>query len=101
MLIGAVAGVLLLAGGLQALQQATVLVALPFVVVMLGLAVALFREVATDPAAQPKRAAATYGLRDALREVTIAEDVRSGRWSQTMPLPGRAPAPPEPPDPTR
>ncbi|MFC0099159.1 BCCT family transporter [Micromonospora marina] len=48
-LIGAVAAALLLAGGLAALQQATILVALPFVVVMLGLAVAVLREMAADP----------------------------------------------------
>lgn len=53
MLIGAVAAVLLLVGGLDALQQATTLVALPFVVVMLGLAVALVRDLARDPAVNP------------------------------------------------
>ncbi|SCE73638.1 choline/carnitine/betaine transport [Micromonospora matsumotoense] len=53
-LIGAVAGALLLAGGLSALQQATIMVALPFVVVMLGLAVALLRDLARDPAVSPQ-----------------------------------------------
>ncbi|WP_420119273.1 BCCT family transporter [Micromonospora sp.] len=52
-LIGAVAAALLLAGGLAALQQATIMVALPFVVVMLGLAVALLRDMALDPAVNP------------------------------------------------
>ncbi|GLY04352.1 choline transporter [Actinoplanes sp. NBRC 101535] len=47
--IGAVAAVLLVAGGLEALQQATILVALPFVVVMLALIVALLRELSQDP----------------------------------------------------
>lgn len=49
-LIGGTAAVLLLAGGLNALQQATIMVALPFVVVMLGLAVSLVREMSQDPA---------------------------------------------------
>ncbi|SCG39944.1 choline/carnitine/betaine transport [Micromonospora halophytica] len=55
-LIGAVAAALLLAGGLAALQQATIMVALPFVVVMLGLAVALLRDMGRDPAANPQLA---------------------------------------------
>lgn len=62
--IGAVAAVLLLAGGLEALQQATILVALPFTVVMLALVVALMRELSRDPAvatrpAEPGRPAET------------------------------------------
>jgi len=51
-LMGAVAAVLLVAGGLAALQQATILVALPFVLVMLALCWALIRDLRTDPAVQ-------------------------------------------------
>ncbi|MFD7731148.1 BCCT family transporter [Kitasatospora phosalacinea] len=65
-LMAAVAAVLLLAGGLTALQNATVLVALPFVLVMLGLCVALVRELRTDPAAGGPRAHPSHGLRDAV-----------------------------------
>ncbi|MFG3708801.1 BCCT family transporter [Micromonospora sp. NPDC047670] len=66
-LIGAVAAVLLLVGGLDALQQATILVALPFVVVMLGLAVALVREMARDPAVNPPPRVRRSGLAAAIR----------------------------------
>ncbi|GAA3165398.1 BCCT family transporter [Planomonospora alba] len=52
-LVGAVALVLLLAGGLEALQQATILVALPFVAVMLLLCAALVKELRDDPGAGP------------------------------------------------
>ncbi|MFC1419826.1 BCCT family transporter [Streptacidiphilus cavernicola] len=54
-LMGAVAAVLLVAGGLEALQRATILVALPFVLVMLALCLALVKELRTDPAAAPSR----------------------------------------------
>ncbi|MFI7573867.1 BCCT family transporter [Micromonospora sp. NPDC049497] len=66
-LIGAVAAVLLLVGGLGALQQATILVALPFVVVMLGLAVALVRDMSRDPAVNPPRPGRRHGLAEAVR----------------------------------
>ncbi|WP_434741278.1 BCCT family transporter [Micromonospora sp. SH-82] len=52
-LIGAVAAALLLAGGLDALQQATIMVALPFVLAMLGLAAAMLRDMSRDPAVNP------------------------------------------------
>ncbi|MFI7212724.1 BCCT family transporter [Micromonospora maritima] len=68
-LIGAVAAALLLAGGLAALQQATILVALPFVVVMLALAVAMVREMAADPilrgGARPRRSGLAAAVRAA------------------------------------
>lgn len=73
-LIGAVAAALLLAGGLAALQQATILVALPFVVVMLGLAVALFREMARDPAVQPRARLRRSGLAAAVRAARSYEE---------------------------
>ncbi|MGC5020817.1 BCCT family transporter [Micromonospora sp. DT47] len=74
-LIGAVAAALLLAGGLAALQQATILVALPFVVVMLGLAVALLRDMAQDPAVNPHLARPRrYGLAAAIRAARSYEE---------------------------
>lgn len=66
-LMAAVAAVLLLAGGLSSLQTATILVALPFVLVMLGLCWALLRELREDPGAGPARHQALHGLRDAVR----------------------------------
>lgn len=52
-LMGGVAAALLLAGGLTALRNATILVALPFVVVMRLLCVSLVNELRQDPAAAP------------------------------------------------
>ncbi|MFE6226854.1 MULTISPECIES: BCCT family transporter [unclassified Streptomyces] len=66
-LMAAVAAVLLVAGGLNSLQTATILVALPFVVVMLVLCWALVRELREDPGAGPARHHALHGLRDAVR----------------------------------
>ncbi|MEU4420258.1 BCCT family transporter [Actinoplanes sp. NPDC024001] len=74
-LIGGVAAVLLLAGGLNALQQATIMVAFPFVLVMLALAVALLRDLANDPAAgPPRRGTHPHGLGDAVRTVGLDQD---------------------------
>jgi glycine betaine transporter len=47
-LMGASASVLLLAGGLEALQQAAILVAAPFMLVMIGLAVSLVKALRAD-----------------------------------------------------
>ncbi|QCX80006.1 Glycine betaine transporter BetP [Streptomyces sp. YIM 121038] len=66
-LMSAVAAVLLVAGGLKSLQSATILVALPFVVVMLALCWALLKELRVDPGAGPARHTALHGLRDAVR----------------------------------
>ncbi|MBO1331151.1 BCCT family transporter [Streptomyces sp. VRA16 Mangrove soil] len=66
-LMAAVAAVLLVAGGLDSLQSATILVALPFVVVMLALCWALLKELREDPGAGPARGHALHGLRDAVR----------------------------------
>ncbi|WP_405105458.1 BCCT family transporter [Micromonospora sp. NBC_01405] len=74
-LIGAVAAALLLAGGLDALQQATILVALPFLVVLLGLAVALVRDLSRDPAVNPRRTRTRrYGLAAAVRAARSYEE---------------------------
>ncbi|MFD8947330.1 BCCT family transporter [Streptomyces xanthophaeus] len=66
-LMAAVAAVLLVAGGLKSLQTATILVALPFVVVMLLLCWALVKELREDPGAGPARHHALHGMRDAVR----------------------------------
>ncbi|HET6627029.1 MAG TPA: BCCT family transporter [Nocardioidaceae bacterium] len=51
-LTGAVAAVLLYVGGLQALQTFTILVATPFVLVLIGLCVSLFVDLRRDPLRQ-------------------------------------------------
>ncbi|MDV5149302.1 BCCT family transporter [Streptomyces sp. SBC-4] len=66
-LMAAVAAVLLVVGGLNSLQTATILVALPFVVVMLALCFALLKELREDPGAGPVRHHALHGMRDAVR----------------------------------
>lgn len=77
-LMAAVAAVLLVAGGLKSLQTATILVALPFVLVMLLLCWALVTELRQDPGAGPAR-----------HHPCTACATRSGRWSAT-PSPSRA-----------
>ncbi|WP_216912631.1 BCCT family transporter [Nocardia noduli] len=66
-LMAAVAAVLLVAGGLQSLQTATILVSLPFLLVMLALCWALMRELREDPGAGGAPQHPLYGLRDAVR----------------------------------
>ncbi|MCX5394140.1 BCCT family transporter [Streptomyces sp. NBC_00094] len=66
-LMAAVAAVLLVVGGLNSLQTATILVALPFVIVMLALCWALLKELREDPGAGPVRHHALHGMRDAVR----------------------------------
>ncbi|MGW0899463.1 BCCT family transporter [Streptomyces goshikiensis] len=66
-LMAAVAAVLLVAGGLKSLQTATILVALPFVIVMLLLCWALVTELRQDPGAGPARHHPLHGMRDAVR----------------------------------
>ncbi|MEV6103978.1 BCCT family transporter [Streptomyces sp. NPDC051940] len=66
-LMGSVAAVLLVAGGLTGLQTATILVALPFVLVMLALCVSMFKDMSEDPGLGPKRGHPEHGLRDAVR----------------------------------
>ncbi|GAA2725643.1 MULTISPECIES: BCCT family transporter [Streptomyces] len=76
-LMAAVAAVLLVAGGLKSLQSATILVALPFVLVMLALCGSLLSELREDPGAGPARHHALHGLRDALR--TMVGDAMTGQ----------------------
>ncbi|WP_156722211.1 BCCT family transporter [Streptomyces apocyni] len=66
-LMGTVAAVLLVEGGLDSLKTATILVALPFVVVMLLLCYSLVKELRDDPGAGPTRHHALHGLRDAVK----------------------------------
>ncbi|MEE1941881.1 BCCT family transporter [Streptomyces sp. TRM 70361] len=68
-LMAAVAAVLLLAGGLTGLQTGTILVALPFTLVMIALCWALLRELRTDPGAGPPRHQPAHGMRDAVRRM--------------------------------
>ena len=72
--VGLVALVLLLAGGLEALQQATIVIALPFAIVMLLLCVALVKELRADPGAGPPPRPHPRGLPDAIRRVSGADD---------------------------
>ncbi|GIG66263.1 BCCT family transporter [Phytomonospora endophytica] len=76
-LIGAVAGVLLVAGGLEALQQATILVALPFVLVMLALCWSLLKELREDPGAGQVPKHALRGLRAAV-SAAVGEALDAG-----------------------
>jgi glycine betaine transporter len=61
---GAVAGILLLAGGLEALQTLCILAAFPFMFIMIGAAVSLVKGLRNerDPAAQPERVKLTAKL---------------------------------------
>ncbi|MEU6859922.1 BCCT family transporter [Glycomyces sp. NPDC046736] len=91
--IGAVAAVLLLSGGLQGLKNATIIVALPFVIVMLALCVALMKELSQDPAANPLRMHMRQkGFRDAVRKLVGEEfATRSGLknpWGRGRMRPG-------------
>ncbi|MFH9610525.1 BCCT family transporter [Streptomyces sp. NPDC017448] len=76
LLMAAVAAALLVAGGLQSLQSATILVALPFVVVMIFLCWSLLRELRSDPGGGPKRSEGLRGMRDAVR-VMVGEELGS------------------------
>ncbi|MEU2788047.1 BCCT family transporter [Streptomyces sp. NPDC007100] len=78
-LMAAVAAVLLVAGGLDSLQTATILVALPFVFVMLALCWALLKELREDPGAGPARHQALHGLRDAVRTIVGETITEQGR----------------------
>jgi glycine betaine transporter len=60
-LTGAAAAVLLVAGGLQGLQQGAIIVAAPFLVVMLGLCVGLLRALSAEPARPRPAPAADLG----------------------------------------
>ncbi|MEI7031129.1 BCCT family transporter [Streptomyces pratensis] len=81
-LMASVAAVLLVVGGLDSLQTATILVALPFVLVMLLLCWALLKELREDPGAGPARHHAMHGLRDVVRTMVgdvVTEERNQGR----------------------
>ncbi|MFD9081058.1 BCCT family transporter [Streptomyces erythrochromogenes] len=84
-LMAAVAAVLLLAGGLKSLQTATILVALPFVVVMLLLCWALLKELRQDPGAGPARHHPLHGMRDAVRAMVGDAVTEQGRAADRPP----------------
>ncbi|MFG2099789.1 BCCT family transporter [Micromonospora echinaurantiaca] len=65
-LTGLVAAVLLLAGGLSALQSLTILAALPFLFVMVGMVIGLLRELRREPA--------TATMAPELRALTLAAE---------------------------
>jgi choline/carnitine/betaine transport len=70
---GAVAGILLLAGGLEALQTLCILAAFPFMFIMIGAAVSLVKGLRAerDPGAQPERRELTTEL-DEFDETAVA-----------------------------
>ncbi|WP_084546757.1 BCCT family transporter [Glycomyces arizonensis] len=83
---GAVAAVLLLSGGLEGLKNATIIVGLPFVLVMLVLCVSLVKELYGDPSANPLRQHLRHkGFREAIQrmvgeEVSARSDETGNRW---------------------
>ncbi|MFD7548975.1 BCCT family transporter [Streptomyces sp. NPDC059816] len=97
-LMAAVAAVLLVAGGLESLQTATILVAVPFVVVMLVLCWALVTELRTDPGAGFPRQQRLHGLRDAVRAMVGEAISEAGpeRHRRLRRLARREPGPDEP-----
>jgi choline/carnitine/betaine transport len=75
--IGAVAAVLLLSGGLEGLKNATIIVALPFMFVMLLLCVSLMKELREDPAGSRLRHQLRHkGFREAIRKL-VGEEVET------------------------
>ncbi|CAL9644843.1 BCCT family transporter [Streptomyces sp. enrichment culture] len=99
-LMAAVAAVLLVVGGLNSLQTATILVALPFVIVMLVLCWALLKELREDPGAGLARHHALHGLQDVVR--TMVGDVVTAQGRSRHPRLWRAAkARTEPDDETR
>ncbi|MGW7513998.1 BCCT family transporter [Streptomyces sp. NPDC054796] len=83
-LMSAVAAVLLLAGGLESLKSGTILVALPFVLVMLALCWALLKELREDPGAGPPRHHPLHGLRDAVRAM-VGDALHGGGSTRLRP----------------
>jgi choline/carnitine/betaine transport len=73
-LTGAVAAVLLYVGGLDALQTFTILAATPFVIIIIGLCVALYADLRRDPLRQ-RRAGPVRGTAEPLSTVPFTEPV--------------------------
>ena len=86
--IGGVAAALLVSGGLEGLRNATIIVALPFVFVMLLLCVSLVKELNDDPGANPLRRHLRHkGFRDAIQrlvgeEVSAQSSETHNRWQR-------------------
>jgi choline/carnitine/betaine transport len=77
---GAVAGILLLAGGLEALQTLCILAAFPFMFVMIGAAVSLVKELRNepDPAPHPGRRPAPVLVTEPVTEVLVDAGLSNG-----------------------
>ncbi|MGY1453734.1 BCCT family transporter [Streptomyces sp. SS8] len=88
-LMAAVAAVLLVAGGLDGLKTGTILVALPFVVVMLALCWSLVKELREDPGAGPPRHHPLHGAREAIRAM-VGEAVSEQQSARRHPRLRRA-----------
>ncbi|GAA2450482.1 BCCT family transporter [Streptomyces macrosporus] len=88
-LMAAVAAVLLVAGGLESLQAGTILVALPFALVMIALCWALTNELRADPGAGPPRHHPLYGMREAVRRM-VGEAMGEQQTSRRHPRLRRA-----------
>ncbi|CAL9553987.1 Glycine betaine transporter BetP [Streptomyces sp. enrichment culture] len=88
-LMASVAAVLLLAGGLDGLKTGTILVALPFVLVMLALCWSLVKELREDPGAGPPRHHPLHGAREAIRAM-VGEAVSEQRSARRHPRLRRA-----------
>ncbi|SFK94859.1 BCCT family transporter [Streptomyces pini] len=88
-LMASVAAVLLVAGGLEGLKTGTILVALPFVVVMLALCWSLVKELREDPGAGPPRHHPLHGAREAIRAM-VGEAVSEQQSARRHPRLRRA-----------
>jgi choline/carnitine/betaine transport len=88
-LMASVAAVLLLAGGLEGLKTGTILVALPFVLVMLTLCWSLVKELREDPGAGPPRHQPLHGARDAIRAM-VGEAISEQQGTRRHPRLRRA-----------
>ncbi|MHA6695326.1 BCCT family transporter [Homoserinimonas sp. A520] len=73
-LTGAVAAVLLYVGGLPALQTFTILAATPFILIIIGLCLALYADLRRDPLRQ-RRAGPVRGASETLSTVPFTEPV--------------------------
>ena len=82
---GLVAAALLLAGGLQALQTAAILIALPFSVVLIGMAVSIVKELSAEHRAivRSERRAARAELTEHVTEKVAT--TLAGRWENVLP----------------
>ena len=99
---GAVAAVMLLVGGedaLSGLQNITIVAALPFLVVMVGLAVALVKDLSADPLIVRRRVSPSQRSSRPSSPASPSTATTSPSWSRRRPAPRRrarsGPMPPE------